>query len=257
MTETSADEPELSTSLLEQVFELWVEPELGRSGLQLDRDGVRQALVIMAPGRRVKTLINGEAELVATVRATGPIEAGAPVTTSAFDEIHHLRPHEVDPDAGWVCFVRIGSQVVIAFDFRRNRSRAGRLVERAREFSDAARLALSTGLLAPALENAFASAELAVVAQMLLIHEEAPSGHPARRRWFVGWTDLGNAPVTHSKALSTLAKQRRRARYAEGDPSMGPAAVEKLVDTVDEIIEHADSQVSHEPGSQDSERPSD
>lgn len=244
MNAASEADPEFSAALQEQIFDLWVEPELQRRGLDMDRDGVSKALVIMAPARPVETLINDEAELVAHVRATRPIEAGEAVTTADFDQIEGVRPFDVDPDAGWICFARLGPQVVIAFDFRRNRARAGRLVERAREFARAARLAHDDGLLGPSIEAAYAAAELAVVGQMLLIDDDPPRDHPKRKRWFVGWTELGNAPETHSRALTMLAKHRRTARYAERPIDMNDRQLAEVLTVVDEMVEHAASAIS-------------
>jgi len=237
-------EPDASAALLEQIFDLWVEPELQRRGVDMGRDGVRKALVVMAPGRRVDVLINEEAELVAHVRATRPIEAGEPITTQDFDHVEGIQPFEVDPDAGWICFARVGQQVIIAFDFRRNRARAGRLVERAREFARTARLAHANGLLGPSIEAAYGAAELAVVGQMLLIDDDPPRDHPKRKRWFVGWTELGNAPQAHSRALTALAKRRRAARYAETAIDMNDEKLREVLDVVDEMVEHAAAAVS-------------
>lgn len=241
MSEASEREPDFSAALLEQVFDLWVEPELLRRGVIMGRDGVTKALVVMAPGSRVKTLINEEAELVARVRATRPIEAGEPVSTGDFDEVEGVRPFEVDPDAGWICFARLGPQVIIAFDVRRNRARARRLVERAREFAHAGRLAHSDGLVGPSLEAAYAAAELSVVGQMLLLDDDPPRDHPKRKRWFVGWTELGNAPEAHSRALTALAKYRRAARYAETAINMNDGELGEVLRVVDEMVEHAAS----------------
>lgn len=237
-------DPEFSESLLEQIFSLWVEPELERRGQDLGRDGVSKALVVMAPGRRVETLINDEAELVAEVRVTRPVEAGEPVTTTDVDRVESVRPHDIDPNAGWICFARLGNEVVIAFDFRRNRARAGRLIQRAREFVHAARLARDASLLGPAIEAAFAAAELAVVGQMLLIDDDPPQAHPQRRRWFVGWTELGNAPDVHSRTLTTLAKHRRAARYADRAVRLDSERLAEVLSVVDEMIDHASSAIA-------------
>jgi hypothetical protein len=67
------------------------------------------------------------------------------------------------------------------------------------------------------MECAFASAELAVVAQMLVFgHDDPPRNHQLKRRWMMNWTQLGNAPPDHGRTLADLAKRRRAARYGEG-----------------------------------------
>lgn len=232
------------TGLLEQIFELWVEPELQRRGVDLDRAAVRKALVVMAPGRPVETLINDEAELVANVRATRAIEAGEEVTLDDFDEVRNVRPHAIDPDAGWIGFVRLGDKAYIAFDCRRNRARARCLLERANEFACVARSAAQAGHSAAAVENAYAAAELAVTAELLTIDDDPTKDHQARRRWFAGWTRLGNAPPDHGRALAALAKRRAAARYGEGSVKIRKPYLDQLVTTVEAMIAHAGARVA-------------
>lgn len=230
--------------LLQQMFDLWVTPDLQRRGLDPTLTPITKALVVMAPERPVKTLINEEAGLIAEVRATRALAKGEAITLADFDEIHDLRPDGIDPNTGWVCFAQIGTDIIIAFDFRRNRERATGLIGRAKEFCRAARLSQSDGLVAPALDAAYAAAELAVIAQMLLHQDDPPRGHPERRRWFKGWSELGNAPAAHSRALSELSRHRRRARYAEGTIRLGHETVDVLLTTVEAMVEHAASRTS-------------
>jgi hypothetical protein len=94
-----ADEHGLALRLVEQVFELWVEPELASRGLELDRSEVTKVVVELAPGKPAHVAVNEDAGLVAEVRATGPIPAGQPVTLDDFDEILRVWPEEVGPDS--------------------------------------------------------------------------------------------------------------------------------------------------------------
>ncbi len=155
----------------------------------------------MAPGRPVQVLLEDEVSLVASVRATRAIAAGEPETPQDFDDLQDLQPAEIDPDAGWVCFARIAGRSCVAFDFRRNREKARRKLERAEEFLAQARAAIEGGRMAPGVDAAHAAAELAVTAEMLLI-DDPPRDHPARRRWFANWTKLGNAPTDQGLAFA-------------------------------------------------------
>lgn len=238
-------------ALLEQIFDLWVEPELHQRGIELPREQILKALVVMEPGSRpVRTLVNDEADLIGTVRATRALEAGDAVTTADFDEVRHVRPAEVDPDAGWVCFVRLGTEVYISFDLRRNRREAERLLDRGDEFAAAARDALEAGRRAVAVDNAFAAAELAVSAQMLVFGSDErpkkgrpPRPHDERIKWFKGWTKLGNAPTEQGIALADLARFRGAARYGKAVP-IRPAYLSHLVEVVDEMLIFARSRLS-------------
>ena len=79
-------------------------------------------------------LLQDEVSLIASVRATRAIAEGEPVTLQDFDDLRDLQPAEIDPNAGWVCFARIGGRSYVAFDFRRNREKARRKLERVEEF---------------------------------------------------------------------------------------------------------------------------
>jgi hypothetical protein len=226
--------------LLEQVFELWIDPEIERRGLARERASITQALIVMAPGQPITVHLDDEALLEAHVTVDAPIAKGERIEIDDVNKVSDLRPHNIDPDAAWVCFATIGGRHVIRFDFRRNKRRTAQRTERAAEFLHAARLAADAGLTGPAIENLFAAAELVVVGQMLLLGDAPPKGHVERRRWFTDWTGLGNAPVDHSKALTRLGKQRHAARYADKQLRMSAEETAELFIVVDEMVATAE-----------------
>lgn len=233
--------------LIEQIFELWVEPELERRGQALDRDEVTKVVVEFVPGQPIRVFLNEEANIIAQVRATREIKKDEVVTFADFDEIKEIQPYEVGADSGWVCFARIGDLQVVAFDFRRNRARARKLLDLAEEYAATARDAQRDERVGPAMENAFAAAELAVVAEMLVfVADNVPRNHEERRRWWADWTGLGNAPSEHGRTLSYLAARRHEARYGEGSVRTRAQHLEKLLTNVEEMIEHARSATRRE-----------
>lgn len=252
MTEDEREAPEAGEleagPLIEQIFELWVEPELERRGQEMARDEVTKVVVEFVPGQPIRVLLNDEAGITAQVRATREIKKGEPVTFADFDEINAIRPYEVGPDSGWVCFARIGDIQVVGFDFRRNRARAGKLLNLAQQYAATARDAQTGQRVGPAMENAFAAAELAVVAEMLVfIADDVPKDHEERRRWWSEWTGLGNAPSEHGRTLSYLAARRHEARYGEGSVRTREQHLERLLTNVEEMIEHARGAIEREP----------
>src|SRR5687768_5580518 len=108
-------EPLEAEPLIEQIFDLWLEPELERRGLRLARDEVTKAIVEFVPGQPVRVFLNEEAGITAQVRTTRDIRKGEPVTFADFDEIKAIRPYEVGADSGWVCFAQIGETRIVAF----------------------------------------------------------------------------------------------------------------------------------------------
>jgi hypothetical protein len=229
--------------IIDQIFQLWIEPELVRRDLTLDRDQVHTALVVLSPGTGPSVYLNDEASFVAEATASKPISAGDPVSTSDISEILGIRPVNIDLDAGWVGFVQVGGVRFVAFDFRRNRDRARRLIALGFDFLETARSALELGRLGPAIENAFAAAELGVTAQVLLINDAPTKDHPTKQRWFRSWTELGNAPQKHSKALATLASLRKAARYGGKKLKTEQSVIVELLDDVRDLVLFAQERV--------------
>jgi hypothetical protein len=98
--------PDFAANLLEQIFSLWVEPELERRGLPVDRSTVHKALVTFSPDQAQIPVIamNDEAELVGSFRTTRDIKAGEPVTEDDVAEIEGIEPANIDQNNGWIAY---------------------------------------------------------------------------------------------------------------------------------------------------------
>lgn len=234
--------PEFGGNVFNQILELWVRPELERRGLEPSRPP-SQALVILGGEQRLKVLLNDEFDWVAAVRATRPIAKGEAINRSDFSSLEALRPAVVDQDAGWIGYCTVGTELFVAFDFRRNRRRAHALLARGREFQGAAQWALSQAALGPAIDSAFAAAELAVTAQLLVFNHRAPRRHSARQAQWSGWTNLGNAPEGHARALAALGAARPAARYGEGPLPLSATQIGELIAQTGEMLDYAEAQV--------------
>jgi hypothetical protein len=228
--------PEIGVTLLDDAFRLWIEPAIVERGLGLSRAEVSKALVVMSPSEMPKVLINDEVRLIASFRAAGPIEKGQEVTLADIAGVESVHPADIDPNAGWLAFARIGDQISIAFDFRRNRLIAERLVERAAEFAQTAADSLEKGHLGPAIENGFAAIELAVKAEMYLIHDSPTQVHHKRVAWWNEWVKLGNAPDGSDAALEMLYRERGASRYGDGPIAMTAGEVDEALRQVHTVI---------------------
>lgn len=232
-------DPEGAATLVDQMFRLWIEPAIAERSLGLSRADVTKALVVLPPSEPPQVLLNDAVQFVARLRATRTIGPGEVVTLADIGSIEHLAPVEVDPNAGWIALAKLGDEVVVAFDFRRNRQTAMVLVERADEFEDAARTSLARTHLGPAIENGFAAMELAVKAEMFLL-EDAPSiVHRKRVTWWNTWVELGNAPKESDVILERLYRERDASRYGDRPISMSADEVATALDHVHAVIEHA------------------
>jgi HEPN domain-containing protein len=235
-------------NVIQQVFELWVLPEVQRRGLTLTRADINKVVVEMAPSEPVRVLINDEAAIVSAVRAKRAIEPGEAVTLDDIDEIADLKPHDIDENSGWICFLRWGGAEYVAFDFVYNRARAKVLLERARSFLRSADRD-GEAELAVALDNAHSAAELSVQAYMLCMQEE-PRRRRERREWLAKWAELKNAPQEHDDMLWNLADLRDQARYGDEAPTLKPGRFAKIIKTVASMIESTEAHVTRlDPGS--------
>jgi hypothetical protein len=246
-TNLESTPPDMGQPLLEQIFELWLRPELERRGLDKQPEEVVRALIVFAPGRKPQVLIDTEAPLVVRARAARAIEAGEPVTEADIDAIEGLVPRDIDPNAGWVGFILFRNAYTIAFDFRRNRAEATKKLERAKEFLEAAGLTIEAHLKAPAIDALYAAAELAVDDQRMMLHDQRLKDHQERRRWFSKWTKLGNAPSDHGRALADLARYRGRARYSEGSIRVRDPHLSWLADQVADMIIYTEKEIGGRP----------
>jgi HEPN domain-containing protein len=243
--------PEGAAALLDQAFRLWIEPAIAERGLTITRADVVKALVAMPPSQPPLVLINDDIRddvaLIARVRAARPIEAGQTVTPADYSSIEDLLPFGIDPNAAWVALAKIGDEIVISFDARRNRQTAESLIERALEFADASNFSLTRTHLGPAIENAFAAIELAVKAQMYLLDDSPTQFHHERLRWWSKWVRLGNAPAESASVLQRLYTERGASRYGDGPITMASEDVRLALDRVLEVIEHARLRCSERP----------
>ena len=229
-------------TLVAQVFQLWVNPELERRGLNLSQDEITQVVVEMpGSGGELKVSLNKDAQIIAVATAKRDIKAGEQVYTDDLGEIKDIHPARADPNSGWICYVRLGDQQWISFDLRYNKEKSSALLQKAREFLTAA---IRMVEVSPdvALDNAYSAVELAVQAQMLLAAANT-SDHKSRREWFSGWTRLENSPRSHSDLLFNLADQRSRARYESERVILKPGRLSKILSTVQEIIDDTEARI--------------
>jgi hypothetical protein len=244
------EEPDKQGStLLQQFFELWLRPELEARGADRKPEEIDRSLVIFKPGQRPKVLIEAEAQMIVRGRATRAIEVGEQVTEADLEAIESLVPHDIDPNAGWIGFVRFKNVYTLAFDFRQRKGKAQKMVDLAEEFLAAARLAVANDLKAPMVDLLFSAAELAAVAQMTVLPAKPPKAHDRRKEWFESWVELGNAPSDHGKALADLAQARPPARYGQGSvPPLSNADLDRLVNQVADMVEYAKKEITNRPG---------
>ena len=240
--------------VLAELARLFWEPEIERRGGIQATGPVRRALVVLEPDQPDAIYLNDEAELVMTVVSTRSIEEGEEVTASDVSTIATLEPADAPADADWaaVAFTP-GHGWFISFDLRRHRGKGGDLLGLGDQYAEAAGAALAEQLLGPAVENAGAAAELAVIALMYLADDDAlgraGARHWFRQGWVADWATLGNAPAEFSTTVSALASERSRARHRDGPVLLSPSDVAVLLRSVRGVLAHARARLgSADPG---------
>jgi hypothetical protein len=201
----------------------------------------------------VSVRLDDEAAVEASFTSTRPIEAGEEVYLEDVAELHGVKPMGLGENSGWICFLRLpDGRTWIAFDFTYNRARARMLLDRSAEFLATAREKAGTSSLAVCLDSAFSAAELAVQAEMLVLQQETDN-HRVRGKWLAGWSDSGNSPKEHANTLWRLADLRKMARYGSDPVDLKPGQLSKLLEVVEDMLEHAKARVEPPVQGPDSE----
>jgi hypothetical protein len=237
--ETAAGD-RFSEAIIEQLFTNWVEPELRRRNLPIDRSKVHSVLVELSPLGGAVVRLNEEARFVGRAVAHRAISAGELVTGDDIGEIHDFWPEELDGNSGWLGYAVVGDVAILKFDFHYNKVETRELLALASEFHRAARL-ITVETPRPALDNLYSAAELAVQA---MIRAEAQAvephkGHQTRGEWLQAEVELANAPQVFRDAYQRLRQERRNARYGETKPTVTAQDLDVLVDIVNQMIVHA------------------
>lgn len=237
----AALDPSFSTGLMDQMFTLWIEPELVRRGRALDRAAIHSAVVVMAPHSAPRVLLDDEARWVAKLPTKRAIEAGEEVTDDDVDvdAITGLRPDGIESDAGWTGFVQAAGRQWISFDFRRNRGRAGALLDDAASALAASHSDQRFRLRRRSMRHLLVAANLAVAAQELL-HADDPLDDPVQRATqFREFAKLGNVPLSHSRCLDRLQRLSAIKGALPSRLASGRTELRHLTATVADMIEVA------------------
>lgn len=224
------DDAQFDTTVIHNMIETFIAPEFRSRGLPADPHTVSRFLVELPANGGTPALYIDE-----------QVDGKLVVTISREDDGHQyldrVEPGEgvVQPSSGWVAYWRSGAAGVLGFDFRRNLDQVEELTLKAEKYLAAAR-SVGEENLSPAMEMLYAAAELTVQALMLL-QAQSTQDHGARREWLRQWAAAQNSPDSHSQVLDDLASKRSIARYSPMDPKLKIGRFERIVDTVQAMID--------------------
>jgi hypothetical protein len=232
---------EFANAVLNNAVATWFRPESDRQGRPATAP-IHAGVVVFAPGQLPQIRINDDVNLQVAARARRPVAPGEQVRFGEDCEVTHLQaPTDLPPDAGFFAFARVGEQVLLRFDFRQFRGSSAERIDRAAQFLETARDAGRRGLLAPAVENLWAAAELGATAHLLLLYGEHAQtrDHARRERLFENMTETGNAPAEHAETLARLRELRGSARYADEPLAVSHEELHGMVTVVEALITQA------------------
>lgn len=246
-SEEVPDETRLGVFIANQLFELWIEPELARRGLVVEEQtaSVEKALIVFRPGASAPDVrINDEAPLSLIARATRDLDAGEPVRASDIADIERVEPSGIDPNSAWIAFLALpDGRIRIAMDGRRNRAVARGYLARGREYLSAAAQLAEGELIAPAVDALQASYELGVRATKAVFADfDGVHGktHKAATRWIEGWARQRNVPSEHAKLAGRLVQLRAEARYTGDEVHLSRERLDALLESVSDFLGYAD-----------------
>ena len=235
---------EFGRNLMEQVLELWVNPEVERrrEAGNLPDDFVLTAVqVIMnldADAPEVR--FNEEVKAVAQGRATRAIEEGEDVTEADLEGIEDIMLTDQDPNAGHLTMMFFKGHWLIAFDFRYNATRVAGTLGAAREFLDAATYALEQQHMRSFADNLFSASEL-MAKGILLMNPDEDLLRSKRHNFISSRFNLsgkwGHTDPRYVKLLNRLQNLRGSARYLDKDFSLSLEEAGDMLSTAEEMFE--------------------
>ncbi len=206
---------------LQQVFDVWVAPEVERrrSAGQLPPNfQLWQAQIVFEVDAPVRVRLNDEVRSVMKVRATRAIAKGEAVGMNDFSEVVSIELTDNDPNAGHITLLFHQGIWYLAWDTRYNAQLIDTTIKVATEFMELARdnLTSSPPRVRPFAENLFSAVELLAKAVLLALPDKkvlSGKTHGLIKSNFNQWSNLGNIDSDFANLLNELGRMRDPARY--------------------------------------------
>jgi uncharacterized protein (UPF0332 family) len=207
---------------LQQVFELWVMPEVERrqsAGQVPPNFQLWSAQVVFEVDAPVKVRLNNEVRAMMKVRATRAVAKGEAVGMNDFSEIVSIELTEIDPNAGHITIIAHQGIWYLTWDTRYNAQRIATTIATAKEFIESAQdnLRVSSPRLRSFTENLFSAVELLAKAVLLQLPDRkilSSKTHGTIKSGFNQWSKLGNTERDFANLLNELERMRTPAKYS-------------------------------------------
>lgn len=241
-TEDARVDSEVGQKLFEQVWRLWLEPEIAdrreRGDLPVEFV-LHRAQVILGVEAPPEVRLNEEVRGVVTVTAARPIAKGEVVTLDDIAAIEDVVLTDDDEDVGHVTIFAVKGGWMISFDFRRNASRMRAHADRAEGFLTAAEDALRRSDLHVSAETLFAAVELVAKGLLLWMPDKRflnSKSHKALHSRFNVHRHLGNIDGRFATLLNRLTELREAARYVGQPLNLGRPEADAMIRVGKEML---------------------
>jgi uncharacterized protein (UPF0332 family) len=244
-----AQEKELASNLLDQVFALWINPEVSRrkeSGSLEQKFALSAAQVVIHVDSPIEVRLNNEIKGLLKAKASRPIAKGEAIRNPDFSEILDFELVTPDDNAGHVTVILHRGLWFIKFDFLYNKSRIREALVVAREFIESAKASLDRKHMHAFSEALFGATELLAKAMLLKMPDEKIL--KAKTHSFVGSGLNRQAKVRDSireyaKLLNQLTRLRSSARYLNAPLSLDPGSATQMLSTAESMYEELSSEL--------------
>jgi hypothetical protein len=219
--------------LLEQAFELWINPELERrraSGTLKEPFQFLMAQQIQRPDGTTIVRLNDEVRGIASLIASRDMETGEGILLSDLDGLQNFDLEEDELDCGhWTVF-RTGKRWFTSFNFLTHRAKCIDLLSKASQFLAAAIHAKKENHLSVVVDTLFSACELISKSQLVssrVIKMDTKS-HGQVASQINAWRKLGNVESAFVDLFNRMNLLRPRYRYDVTFSESMPASEDDL-----------------------------
>jgi hypothetical protein len=237
---------------LQQVFALWITPEIerrkGEGALPPNFQLLGAQIVFWPDGRPLEVRLNGEMRCSFLVEpASDLISAEKIIGLDDINRVRGIRPLIEEADAGHVAVLGLPDLWFMVFDFRYNSARVAQTVRAAEEFLLTAHASADQNRHRPFVDNLFSSVEL--MAKTLLLSFPGPDSlkwnHKKIAIQLSGRRKTNMVGGDFAPLLNDLAKLRRLARYSFDNFEIEADEVNRLRNRANELLELVHHQIGH------------
>jgi len=235
-----ADSDAMGRRVLEQAFDLWINPELARrkaSGVLPEDFALWGAQRIQPPEGAVTIRINDEIRGVASIKARRAVEKGDGIVLGDLEGLEDFDLPSDELDNGHWTVLWTGERWFTSFNFMTQRNRCLLLLDKADHFLAASRRAEAEGHAAVSVDTLFSACELASKAHLVSSHT-LPMGTKTHGPIHSGLNigrRLGNIESAFVDIFNKMNRLRGPYRYDDQQSESMPIGVEDF-DIVETVI---------------------